>query len=150
MKKIFFLLVVIISTVSMYGRSVIDSIDVGSLTTDTMIVVSKSFLNFGGTWSAEFEYSDLNADDATIDIGTRLEVAGGATGEVADSTFKSFGDIIGVSFPYTLNVTGNADAHYGKASILTWHPDRFGGTELLIYITKGSVTSGYIRYKIIW
>ena len=152
MKRIFVFICLTILSVSTYAaRYTNDSINVGGITgTDTVIVISKSFLNFGRTWSAEFEYTDLSHDDATIDLGIRLEILGGSFTSIGDSTFNSFGDILGVSFPVTLDATTNADSYYSKASIEIWHPDRFGGTELLIKITKGSVTSGYIRYKIIW
>lgn len=152
MKKIFVFLIITVFALPSFGlRTTVDSINVAGLAgTDTMIVISKSFINFGRDWAAEFEYTDLSHDDATLDIGTRLELEGGYNGQIADSTFNSFGDILGIAFPYTLDATTNADGHYSKASLLVQHPGRMQGTELLIRITKGSVTSGYIRYKIVW
>lgn len=130
-------------------RFINDSINVAGISgTDTVVVIQKRFLNFGNTFAAEFEYTDLSHDDAILDIGTRLEILGGATGEIADSTFNSYGSILGVSLPYTLNATSNADSYYNKASVLITHQKRMFGTELLIKITKGSVTSGYIRYRV--
>ena len=153
MKKLITLLVIAFTlTLFVSGaRNYNDSINVAGISgTDTVIVISKNYVVFGRPWSCEIEYTDLDADDATFDIGTRLEISGGATGEIADSTFNSFGSLLGSALPKTLNATSNADSYYGKASEMWVHPDRFQGTELLLKVNPGSVTSGYIRYKIIW
>jgi hypothetical protein len=151
MKKYIIALTVLVAMTiqSFAAKTYTDSINFASIS-DTVIVISKSWLNFGRPFSMEIEYTDLDADDATFDLGTRLEIPGGATGELADSTFNSFGNILGIDFPVTLDATTNAHALLTKASFLVWHPDRFGGTELLLYIDVNSVSSGYLRYKIIW
>lgn len=150
MKKILILLISFI-VLNVSARETNDSINVAGISgSDTVIVISKSFLNWGKKFTIEIEYSDLNQDDATFDLGTRLEIDGGTYESIGDSTFNSFGDILGVSLPYTLDATTNADSYYGKASVLIWHPDPSGGKEILFKIDPGTVSSGYIRYKILY
>lgn len=154
MKKILIILLGLLTALPLLqAKEYVDSINVGGITgTDTVVAIDKNYVNFGRPFVIEFEYSDLDADDATLDVGTRIEIEGGTYGATSlnDSTFNSYASILGVSFPYTLNVTSNADSYYGKASVLVQHIDRFFGTEVLIKVTKSSVTSGYIRFKIIY
>jgi len=150
MKKLLITLISLFCIVTLNARTINDSINVAGISgTDTVIPIPKSNINFGSSWSIEIEYSDLDADDATIDVGTRLEIAGGTYESIGDSTFNSYGQILGTALPYTLDVTTNADSYYGKASLLIEHIDKFMGTELLLKINPGAVTSGYIRYRII-
>ena len=147
MKKLLILIAILTSGI-VSARTVTDSINLATITgTDTVIIISKSFLNFGSTFGLEIEYTDLSHDDATFDIGTRLEIA---TGGVADSTFNSYGDILGSSLPLTLDATTNADSYYSKASHLWERTNKLIGKVILFKVTKGSVTSGYIRYTIVW
>jgi hypothetical protein len=148
MKKILCLLILMIPVLT-YGRVISDSINVGGLVgTDTVIAINKSYINFGTTWGIEIEYTDLNANDATFDLGCRLGVTKVNTTEFADSTFNSYANILGISLPVTLDATGDKDSYYDTASQLFERPDKFIGRQLLIKVTKGSVSSGYLRYTI--
>ena len=145
MKKLIILPFLLMALNSHAITTLTDSISVDSLVawsiTDTIYVIDKAYINFGGDWSIEVEYSELDADDATLDLGTTLDVT--------DSCFNSYGHILGISFPVTLNVTSDTDDVYGKASFLAEHPDRMMGTKLLIKVSINSCTTGWIRYKII-
>ena len=149
MKKLIYIILIFAALPTFAAKTYTDSINFATLS-DTVIVIDKSWINFGRPFTIQIEYTDLNADDAVLDIGTRLEMPIGATGELGDSIFCSFGDVLGLSLPYTLDATTNAHALLTKAAALWWHPDRFGGDELLLYIDVNSVTSGYMRYTIKW
>lgn len=149
MKKLLFFIAFCLSFSLLNAREISDSVNVGSiLGTDTVIVINKSYINFGSVFGMEIEYTDLNANDATFDMGTRLGVQKKNTTEFVDSTFNSYASVLGVDLPLTLNVTANRDSYYDTASALFERPDKFIGKQLLIKITKGSVTTGYLRYTI--
>jgi len=148
MKK-FLIILLLFPFLAINAREINDSLDMSVITgTDTVLVVNKSIINFGTTFGIEFEYTDLNADDATIDLGTRLGVKKTGTTEFVDSTFNSYSSIGGVTLPYTLNATSNVDSYYDVASVMIERTQPLVGSALLIKITKGSVTSGYLRWTI--
>lgn len=118
---------------------------------DTLYSLSIGNWNFNNGGYLEVIYDcvndSLDADDATIDVGTRsnLVLSSGTT----VSSFNSYGTIGGVSLPYTLNVTSNNDSNTGTTSLMLTI-DRFLGEVFLIKLTKGSVTAGkkvYIKFR---
>lgn len=148
MKK-FLIIFLLFPLIAINAREINDSIDMSAITgTDTILVVNKSIINFGTVFGIEFEYTDLNADDATVDIGTRLGVKKTGTTEFVDSTFNSYSSITGATLPFTLNATSNADSYYDVASVMIERSKPLVGSVLLIKITKGSVTSGILRWTI--
>lgn len=152
MKRLIILTLFMLITASyvMGARTKSDSINVAGITgTDTVIVISRDYVPWGRTFILEVEYSDLDDDDATFDIGTRLNVEGGFSGDVGDSTFNSIGSVFGIGLPITLDVTTNTDSYYGTNSFMLYYP-KFKGNYLLFKITPGSVSTGYIRYKLQW
>lgn len=149
MKKLLFFIAFCLSFSFLSAREISDSVNVGSIFgTDTVIVINKSYINFGSVFGMEIEYTDLNANDATFDLGTRLGVSKKNTTEFVDSTFNSYASVLGLSFPVTLNATADKDSYYDTASMLFERPDKFIGKQLLIKITKGTVSTGYLRYTI--
>jgi hypothetical protein len=149
MKKLLFIISLLTIFSISYSKEIKDSLDVGSISgTDTVIVINRSVINFGTSWGIEIEYTDLDADDATFDLGCRIGVEKVNTSEFVDSTFNSYNDILGISLPVTLAASTDKDSYYDTATKLFERPDKFIGRQLLIKITKGSVTSGYLRYTI--
>jgi len=87
---------------------------------------------YGNGGYIEIEYTNVDADDATLDLGTQ-----GFT-----RTFNSYGSILGLTFPYTLDKTTNLASATSTASLLIFIPPYYTAQRLMIYVTPGSVTAG--------
>ena len=137
--KNFLIILGLLITLAGFGQSkpypVLDSINGGGVTgTDTVYFIQ--FYN-DEIASIEFDYTDLNADDATIDIG-----------------YSNFGNTHNTSdtdvFPFTLDVTTNKVSINGtdKASLVVLK-NQWNVKYLTIRYVKGTVTCGWIPYKFV-
>lgn len=146
MKK-FIVLIGLVMCVGVSGKQYIDTLYVSS-GTDTIYTLDVGKWGFSGKGYIEFVYDSLSADNSTLDVGPSGFVSGDAITAVG-TTFNSYGTVLGVSLPYTLDVTTNADSNTGVASIFIQTGD-FIGNVIRIKITKGSSTAGnkiYIKYR---
>lgn len=135
MKKAFLLIALIVAVSVIHAQFlIIDSvrIDLSKIVaTDTIIPFNVE--QVGGECSICYDYTTLDADDATIDI----MVANQRSAWVA---------LTQTGWPYTLNVTTNTDALTNTATVCKYFsslPFPF----VAIRLKKGSVTSGYINAK---
>ena len=78
-------------------------------------------------WELQVDYSTLDADDATIDIGSSM-----------DGTLYTSYDL--TDMPYILNTAV-------KTSLTVFSREGFSATNLGIKITKGTVTTGVLTIK---
>lgn len=114
---------------------------------DTVLYVdnaNKNMICYGGALLIEVNYTDLTADDATMNVGL-------------SSWGMTFNTVSSTSFPYTLNSSGDAAAVNGAVTGKTasayasksWIISSFPGVYLAIKLTKGSIAaSDYITIKI--
>ena len=94
-----------------------------------------AFPQFGGQWSIDVIYTDLDDDDATISIGGNNQGTG----------YNALDDS---AFPYTLDATTDTQTINGVASaVKTFYGYYYPFTTLGVYIDPGSVTSGKIYWK---
>lgn len=139
MKNILTILLLFICFIG-FGQSkpypVTDSLNAGGVTgTDTVWYIQ--FYDKDIT-SIEFEYTDLNADDATFDHG-----------------YSNFGNTHNTSdtdtFPFILNVTANQYSNVDGVNKATFMviKNEFNCRYISIRYVKNSVTSGWIRYSFI-
>lgn len=148
MKKILLLIGFAIIALTGYSRvPYLDSIDVSLITsTDSVYFIPLSRANFGSDWGIEFEYSTLNASDATISVGisnfgntfTPYEAMNAIVLNVATDTAAVNGAAPGISARVLQPATTATDA---SNTPLTFN-------YLAIKVAKGSVTSGKIYYII--
>lgn len=146
MKKVLVFIGLVIISLNSFAGQWIDTLYIPT-GTDTIYTLDDGRWNFRGNGAIEFVYDSLDADDATLDMGPSLFESGDAS--AVGVTFNSYGDILGVSLPYTLDVTTNADSNTGVASLLVQFDD-FYGNVLRIKVTAGSCTAGgqiYIKYR---
>ena len=137
MKKLLLLLILLmLIPVLTFGQRTykLDSIVVADLTgTDTTVFVR--FFSYGD-WSIQFDYSNFDADDATLSLGNSND--GTAFDKLDDSRF-----------PYTLDVTTNSytdEAGVTRAT-LSVPDDAFSFIYIGIKLTLNSVTDGTLYYK---
>jgi ribulose kinase len=132
-----------------FGRNaVIDTLYIPT-GTDTVYTLSTAEYNFTSGGYLEVLYDSLDDDDATFDLGPSAWESTDSIYSIAVNTFNSWGDVLGVSLPFTMDVTTNADSYYSTASVFFEIPD-FMGEALKIKITAGSCTAGskiYIKYR---
>ena len=148
MKKILLLVGFAIIALTGYSRGpYLDSIDVSLITsTDSVYFIPLNRANFGSDWGIEFEYSTLNASDATISVGisnfgntfTPYESVNAIVLNVATDTTSVNGSAPGISKRTLQPATFATDA--------SMTPLVFN--YLAIKVVKGSVTTGKIYYII--
>jgi hypothetical protein len=109
----------------------LDSLDLSEISGTDTVVFRK---DFGDFWGVEFEYSGLDADNATLGLGT-------------SNYGNTYNEWANDNFPFILNVTGNTAAVNGtNKTTVAFTKREYGFRYFCIKITKGSVTSG----KIYW
>jgi len=136
MRKLMILLLFLIVPILLFGQKTweTDSIVVADLTgVDTTVFVR--FYSYGD-YSIQFDYSNFDADDATISLGNSN-----------DGT--SFDKIDDARVPYTLDVTTNdyVDEAGATRATVTFEGDAWRTIYLGIKLTIGSVTTRSIIYK---
>lgn len=137
MKKLLTILLFLIAPIAMFGQKTWDndSIVVTDIVgSDTMIFVR--FYSYGD-WAITFDYSDFNADDATLSLGHSQDGTG----------FDKFDD---ARLPYLLDVTteGYTDNEGDTRATVTLMDDAYRTIYLGILLTLNSVTDGTLYYKI--
>lgn len=145
MKKIIFLTVGIMLSLSLWGQRTFTetwskSIEPSAISgSDT--VIYKCNLS-GYSFYLEAEYHDLDANDATLDVGLSID----------GNTFNSFG---GDNLPKTLNVGSDSTDVNGTqrttVGYLHTRPIPLGNDGCFaIKCTPGSVTSGYVDIVVVF
>lgn len=155
-KYLLFILLLFILKPASAARHSYDSIDIGGITgTDTIIVIPLINASFSRPFAIEIDYSDLDADDATFDVGYSIISESRTLDDSSNytGTFNSYGTLIGGTLPLTLDATTQLattiGTYTGKATKVYQNADKFMGRVLLLYFSKGSVTSGhYVKYAI--
>lgn len=125
MKKLFIILILALVTFSANAQK-------QKLTYDTSTLVgSDTTFYFDGytkwAWCFQWEYSQLDADDAVLDWGQSMN----------DSTCIPF---INDSLPAILNTAIKVDD-------IIWHTGGVGATGICVKYTKNSVTSGNLFFE---
>ena len=139
-----------------HARYLYDSINIAGITgTDTIIVIPIINVSHNRPFTIEIDYSDLDADDATYDIGYSIisTVDSLDANNHYEGTFNSYSTLIGSSLPLTMDATTQLAATIGaytSYATKSWrNMSKFEGRVLLFYFSKGSVTSGYVKYAIL-
>ena len=135
MKKLILILLMLVPVLAFAQRTYeTDSIVVADLTgVDTTVFVR--FYSYGD-YSIQFDYSNFDADDATLSIGNSN-----------DGT--SFDKIDDARVPYTLDLTTNdyVDEAGTTRATVTFEGDAWRTIYLGIKLTIGSVTGRSLIYK---
>ena len=135
MKKVLTILLFLVP-VLLFGQRTweTDSIVVADLTgVDTTVFIR--FYSYGD-YSIQFEYSNFDADDATLSLGNSND----------GTSFDKFDDS---RLPYTLDVNTNdyTDEEGNTRATVTFEGDAYRTIYLGIKLTIGSVTERALIYK---
>lgn len=139
MKNLIVLILLVVSTIAVARPPQQDTLYVADMSgNDTIIWLSRSFMNFKNSIRIEFEYTTFGADDAYIRPCSRSITSGPPlyynTGTASTDT------------AYVLNVTSNLDAYSGKVGV-RFTKEIFFGEEFGFYFNKGSVTNDTLIYN---